>query len=374
MSLLNSILQESVLHGAKIEIDHGGAVVSVAGYSKRLSFDCPYPNEDLLRFHCWAVRPPSSAESGILEVRNSGADSITLGYIFPVNTFSPDSPYGANSLSGRFKKIFSSVAGIALCRDGIANVGVELRYEEISEEIPLREIFSDDLSIVVLGVENMERAGCSIGAARLLLQEYGYFVVDHGASHTLKRPRPALPGVAAKVGSVPEGLMDSCKVIEKLISLASRQVSSVSALLIYYQVIEIMSEKLLLSKLREIAAAPQQSGYAFKKKLSKIGSEQTRVSSLCHMASRNGDAESFSRLKDLGKEFIELCGLRAGKSPGKVLYGVRNIVVHSQASMDDRAHDLLSDVITELHAVVCSMVRNFDGAYVVPEDGLDDED
>jgi hypothetical protein len=39
MSLLNSILQESVLHGAKIEIDEGGAVVSDAGYSKRMSFD-----------------------------------------------------------------------------------------------------------------------------------------------------------------------------------------------------------------------------------------------------------------------------------------------------------------------------------------------
>jgi len=294
-----------------------------------------------------------------------------LGYVFPINTFSPDSDFSAGNLNGKFKKIFSSVAGISLCLGGIANPSVELKYEEISSEIPLREIFSDDLAIVVLSVENMTRAGCALGAARLLLQEYGYFVVEHGVSHKLKRPRPVLAGTSAKVGKVPEELVDSCHVIEKLISLASRQVSSVSALLIYYQVIEIMSEKVLLIKLKEVAGAQHQSGYSFKKKLSKISSEQARVSLLCNMANRNNDAGSLSRLKDFGQAFIEHCGIKAGSSPGKVLYGVRNVIVHSQASMDDYAHDLLSGLIEDLHAVVCSMVRNFDGSYVGPEEDAD---
>jgi len=375
MSLLNSILHEAVLPGAKIEVDLGGAVISIAaGFSKRISFDCPHPEEDLAKFHCWAVRPPSIAESAVLEVRSGAGDDSTLGYVFPVNTFSLDSEYSASRLDGRFRQIFASVAGIALCKGGVANSNVEMNYDEMSDNLPLREVFSDDLAVVVLGAENIERAGCSLAAARLLLQEFGYFVIDNSPAHMLKRPRPVLPGTTARVGAVSLELLDSCQTIERLISLASGQASSVSALLIYYQVIEIMSEKLLLARLQNIAAEPQQSGYAFKKKLSKIGSEQTRVSLLCHMASSGSDADSFVQLKESGEKFITHCGLKPGKSSGKVLYGVRNIIVHSQAAMDDHAHDLLSDFISDLHASVCSMVRKFNGSFISPEDDVADDE
>lgn len=371
MSLLNALFDEPVRLGSKLEIDSRGALVTVAGFSKRIEFDCTKPDEDLTRFRIWAVRPPSNAESAIVEIKG-GDRSSTLGYVFPVNTFSLDSDYAASKLEGKYKGLFSSVACIGVCQAGLANTNVVFNFDQLPNEIPLREIFSEDLAIVVLGDENLARAGCTAETARLLLQEAGYFVVDVEQGHKHRRPRPNVGAGMIRLGGVSASLVPSCQVMERLIALAAVQTSTVSALLMYYQVVEIVSEKLLLARLRVVAGEVYENGFAFKQRLSKISTEQSRVTAICEMSKLGGDAAVFEGMAAAGEEFLKHCGVKIqgkSKAPGMMLYKVRNIIVHNQAVIDEPGHLLLGQFVDKLHGAVGAMIRRFDPNF---EDNGDD--
>jgi hypothetical protein len=339
-----------------------GATITVDGTEKLLLFDYPKADEELERFVVWCVRPATSAESAVRSIKDREYEGKTLGYIFPITSFSPGSEYSATLLQGRFVKIFAGAAALSIIELGIANAHLRLKFEALSEETALRELFDPDLAIVVIGRENMTAAGIIESDVKLLIQESGYFVADLPQEYSWTRPAPTLVGDSCVLGRVSSDVSDATDLIGGMVSLAASQVSAVASLLIYYQVVEILSERLLARRLQKLAAAPPSEAWEVKEALREAVSESSRVKALCHQAQVGVDSDAILRLRDAGLPILASSGvsIKDEPSPAAVLYAVRNLVVHNQKALSAEAHVQLKGFVSALHASVFAMVRRLD--------------
>jgi hypothetical protein len=365
VSLLDQLMSRELRSRSSLRRTDGGAEIEVDGVVKLLSFDVPNIREDIDVFSCWCVRPASFVESAVRSIKDRDHGS-TLGYVFPVTSFSPGSDYSASRLDGRYAPIFAGAAALSIVERGIANAYLKANFDALPEEIPLRELFDPDLAVVVIGRQNMAVAGVVEHDVCLLVQEGGNFVADLPLEYAWRRPAPALIGGSFVLGRPSPDVSDVSELIGRLISLAASQASAVASLIVYYQVVEVLSERILAAKLRSLAAAPPSGAWVLKEALRDAVSEAGRVRVLCHQAQVGADVEAFLRLRDIGIEILVESQqvVKDDPSAAEVLYSVRNLVVHNQKSLNPEAHRLLGDFVSNLHASVFAMVRRIDLSHV----------
>ena len=364
MATILDVLVDPELRGsAKLVRTRAGVSVGVAGAERLLGFECPEVDEDLGRFICWCVRPANSAESGVRPVKDRANDGRTLGYIFPLTSFAPDSEFSASKLPGRFTRFFAGAAALALVEAGIANRHFSsVSFEQLRDITPLRELFDSDLAVAVLGRENLEGCGLDEIEAQLLVQEAGNFPADLPHEFAWTRPAPTPTSGACSVGRVSRDIAESSDLIGRLVALAAGQSTAVASLLIYYQVVEILSEKVLGARLRKIASAPPADAWDLKESLRDAVSESSRIKLLCAQAQIGDDAMPFVTLRDIGVEILERAGLspKEDMASAEVLYAIRNLAVHNQKKLDSHAHIQLNRFVSSLHGCIFAMLRRLD--------------
>jgi hypothetical protein len=361
-SLLDVLVDKELRSRSSSVRIENGAAITVDGTERLLRFDCPKIDEDLQLFVVWCVRPATSAESAVRSIKDREDEGKTLGYIFPITSFSPESEYSAAKLPGRFARYFAGAGALAIIESGVANAHLRPKFDALNDETPLRELFDPDLAVVVIGRQNMAAVGVVESDVKLLVQESGYFVADLPQEYSWSRPAPVWTSDSCVLGRVSSDVSDATDLIGRMVSLAASQTSAVASLLIYYQVVEILSERLLAARLRKLAAEPPSGAWELKEALREAVSEGSRVKALCHQAQVGVDAGAFTQLRDSGLAILSSAGLsiRDESSPAEVLYSVRNLVVHNQKALSEEAHALLKEFVSALHSSVFAMVRRLD--------------
>ena len=356
-SLLDLLVEPELRAVAEFRFEQNAVSIGVNGETKYLDFSLPYADEDLELFHVWCVKPPTSAESSGREVRDRGR---ALGHIFPITSFNTDSEFSADNLPNRFQQIFASVAAKAIVVLGVANIVLSRKFFELGERAPLSDIFDSDAAIVVVGKENLRAANVDLSTVQLMLQEQGYFLAELPVEFGHTRVRPESEG-NCHIGRISGDLLDFAEAFTQMTCLASQQSSAVASVLIYYQILEVVSEKLLSTRLSRLAAAPPPDSWGFKEALRDAVSEKSRIISLCIQAAVLTDAPIFLELRDDGIRLLQECGQNFDEndSPGAVLYKVRNIVVHNQGALNVAAHGILNAFADDLHRIVFAIVRRF---------------
>ena len=281
--------------------------------------------------------------------------------MFPIASFDPGSMFSAANLDGLYQKIYSSVAVTFLIEQGIGNSYIKRKLTDLGDATPLAELFDQDLAVVVVGMENLANAGTSVAQVQLMLQEAGYFVAHLDSEYSWSRIKPI--GVAnCVIGEVAGDLNDFTDLFSRIVCLASQQTSAVASLLIYYQIVEVVSDRLLGSRLTRLAANPPVGSWNLKEALREAVAEKSRIVSLCGQASVDGDVAVFLRMRDHGVSVLNASGevADANEDPGAVLYLVRNLVVHNQSAITVAAHGHLNEFVKEMHSAMFAIVRRLD--------------
>jgi hypothetical protein len=361
--LLEALVDRELLLSAQLEVTDGLIAINVSGGTKTLAVSMPHPDEDLTRFIVWVVRPPTSAEADVRQIKDRPSGR-TLGYVFPITSLAPTSDFCPGRLDGKFEKIFGSVAVKALIYQGVGNSGVISRFGELSEGMALPDIFESDLAVVVFGCENLAKAGIGQDESRLLLREVGYFPRDLPDEYSWSRTRPGFSGGSCTLPRVSADLGGELALLSSLICLASQQTSAVASVLIYYQVIEIASDKLFSERLNRIIQTPRLGAWNVAKALKEAASEQSRVIAICAQAATGDEASWFQDMRDAGVAILNHCGKSASldDDPGITLYTVRNVIVHNQGLLGEAAHRRLRDFVDALHRVVFATIRKFNAS------------
>lgn len=359
-SLLSRFLSPDAVARSSVAFRADMVELQLDGVPREFGISLPFQDEELDRFIVWSVKPSTSAESSVREVRDR-TTGRALGHIFPVTSMAPQSPFCADRLENKFQKIFASVAIKALVVNGVANHAIVRRLEDLADRAALSDLFDDDLAIVVIGKENLGASDGSAEEVKLLLQGYGYFLDDLPEDYSWTRVKPPLNEGSYTIGRTSPDLTDSVGLFSELICLASRQSSATASVLVYYQIIEVVADKLLGARLRRLAENPPANSWDLKEALAKAVSEKSRVVAMCNQAATGLDAVGFGYLRDSGLIFLRLCNIEIddGADCGAVLYLVRNTVVHNQSVLNGQAHRALGQFVVDLHNAVFGIIRNF---------------
>lgn len=358
MGTLSEALLPGLVDAASVTTFDNHLTIEIAERYRIIQFSRTHPAEDLTRFAAWCVRPPLLAEAAVRELRDRAGGGRAIGHVFPIASLDPNSMFCAAKLEGAYQKIYSSVAVSFLIERGIGNSSLRRVLTDLGDETPLADLFDQDLAVVVVGLENLERAGNSLPQAQLMLQEAGYFVSQIDSEYSWTRIKPA--GVASCViGRVAGDLSDSTDLFSRIVCLASQQTSAVASLLIYYQVIEVVSDRLLGARLTRLAANPPVGSWNLKESIREAVSEKSRIISVCGQAAVKEDVGVFLRMRDYGVKVLNESGENAdsNEDPGAVLYLVRNLVVHNQSAITVPAHGYLNLFVAEMHAAMFAVIR-----------------
>jgi hypothetical protein len=361
MSILDGLVEPELRARARLEISADCATVYVDTEARNIEISLTHPEEDVSRFDVWCVRPPTTAEAGVRSLKDRSSGGRTLGYIFPITSFSPGSDFCAARLQSQFEKIFSSVAVKALLERGSANRWLTHGFADLLPSTPIPDLFSGDLALVVVGRENMAECGLSNPAVKLLIQEAGYFPADLSSEYFWSRVKPEVMADNCSIGRVSADLDAQSDLIGTLICLASQQTSAVASLLIYYQVVEAVSERVLFERLRRLAASTPRDAWEFKEALGKAASERSRIVAICTQAAADTDVAIFRSLRDSGIDLLRSAGeaIEDDADPGAVLYRVRNLVVHKQTGIPPTSYPILGSFVALVHGAVFAILRRF---------------
>jgi hypothetical protein len=331
-----------------------------------VSFRCSLlrPEEDLQRFTVWCVRPPVSAESAIFPIVMPGGGR-TIGYVFPIASFDPDSAHCPQINPNEYLRLYSSAALLWLVAKGGGNQHLRLGQIDWSAVPSVADLFESDLSIAIVGRETLDAETAK--QIRLSLQTSGFFLAE-GPRASFERFRQA-PGSTIKAEQFSAALEPIFTTAERFLMLASRQDTPEASFLFYYQVIESLSDIVLDRLMKKVlSSAAHSSGYDLKTKVLDYTSESARISKLVEFA-RSEDPTSVESMRLAAVALLKSCKpISAESSAAKVLYDVRNLIVHNQGPLASTDWNTFRPVIDGLHKVVVAMLKGFP---VGPHESLD---
>ncbi|QNP40509.1 hypothetical protein [Lysobacter solisilvae (ex Woo and Kim 2020)] len=354
-TIIDGLFPPEIAAVSRLEFDGGN--VEIDTRVQVVSFRCslPRPTEDLTRFTVWCVRPPVSAESAIFPiVMPSGGR--TIGYVFPIAAFDPDSSYCPQNSPKQYLQIYSSAALLWLVQHGGGNQHLRVGQLDWSADPSIADLFQPDLSIAVIGREVVDSETAE--HIRLALEASGFFLAE-GPQFSFERFRQ-VSGSSIKAEQFSAALKPIFSTAERFLMLASRQDTPEASFLFYYQVIESLSDIVLDRLMKKVlSSASLASGYDLKTRVLDYTSESTRVTKLVEFA-KFVDASAVESLRLAGAALLNSCNRAPGESTSaKVLYDVRNLIVHNQIPLAKADWNAFRPVIDSLHKVVVAMLKGF---------------
>jgi len=324
-------------------------------------------NEDVQKFVFWCVRPPTSAESARFPIVHP-INGRTVGYVFPLSSFDPSSPFCPQKNENGYIQAYASAALLWVAREGGANE--HLRGADLSwaADLSVADLFNPDLSVVVIGKEVVDEE--LLGVVRLSLETRGFFVAD-GSGSAFERFR-LFDSTKIKLDLFGSAISRHISSIEKFLMLASRQDTPAASFLFYYQVVELLSDKALDRLMRKaVSKVDSASGYEIKSKVLEYTSESVRVERLVDFAK----GVAASSVETFRLAAVSLLAFRSGydleTKAAKALYDLRNFIVHNQDALGGVEPAKFRPVIDGLHLTVVAMIKGFPS---VPHASLDPVD
>ncbi|RYZ73693.1 MAG: hypothetical protein EOP09_01510 [Proteobacteria bacterium] len=328
--------------------------------------ECAHLPKDYL---AWGVRTRDNAESQIRSVVFRREDGVrkTVGCIFPISSFDPDSDYCARRLEDPHQKAFSSQATTLIVENGIANGFVRASFLEIAEESKLSDLFELNTSVVIIGKPLMKDVGADEEQIRLALQGYGYFVlpsqdslgfdqyVSVGAGHR------NIEAVSCKAAQFTAELTN-------IVAIAANQSSPTAAFLAYYQVFELFSQERFRSEITRLTQdeALRSDAWALREKLTEAAGERRRLEALLGCCGK-AEANTVNAIRAAGRKILRSVGttddVLEKMSAAEIFYKVRNLIVHDQKRLSTTVHSDIVEFVYSTHDLVFALMRSFDPEY-----------
>ncbi len=312
---------------------------------------------DITKYHvrmCYSGFP-GEAQTSRLRLRNSGT---TIGYVFPLTALR-DAEHLGDVWPRRFADVgFRSTINIeTLSR--FANVGSVGGYRD--QALFLDELLSDDLSILVVGYENIKIGGISAPVLELMLLKEGITLLS--GLEELRVARKAdnwrYQITMAKPGEI---VTADAAIFLNLIKSADQDRIGVGAFMHLYQAMEFCIDHIFSWGIEKIAHSNFDT-WEMKNRLSEITGEKHRLRILdteCLSSLQN--RTSLSELRDSCQMFLTAVGVDYKEDSGwySLLYKARNIIVHNQIKMMRAATVPLTELNSCLRVASLDILFAFD--------------
>ena len=319
----------------------------------------------LTSFHLALCRTGNSAELQSTAVKLRGEDRNSLGYCFPVNAFG-----NAEAFDARWTAVYGSAAFRFLTQAQMLRrvLSDDTLHSLRGQEVGVHNIYDDDMSVLILGREALDRFGVSSSQIPLMLAREGICVTDeedYGSYPPIFKPWQQ----SVSLTRTSEEFRNEEELFWRLIRMAARSGWETGSFLILYQCLEYSIQRVFDWGMININ--PQGiSTWDLKERLSKLTSEKFRLNILNnHCLGGRVDAEITESLKLECRSVLSTLGddVTTHASWTGALYALRNLVIHNQIRLMRRTDLSLRAVNIALTRVCLEII----GCLRAPgEDGI----
>lgn len=281
----------------------------------------------------------------------------TMGYVFPVTT------YQETDLLEGWSARFAEVGFRRLL--SLETLDRFSRYRTIEalngrQDLSLDEVFPDDLSVLVLGIEQLKQSKFSLVELQLALLGVDVWIADDRPPPMAIQNQNQGEPKTYRVRRASQLLRSDIEYFAKLFRDADRDSSEVGRFITYYQVVEYCIEKIFSWRIAQ-AARQTLTAWELRERLNDASSEKKRIGILASDCLDTGWKREASRdLSDACRHILDAVGeaYDEGEQWGLLLYRVRALIVHNQfrllriekSEMIEQVNDALRLVCLELVA------------------------
>lgn len=293
-------------------------------------------------------------EAQVARVQTRG-EHTPLGYVMPITAFRSDA-----GLGDEWTKRFAHVAFRKLISlENFERYAAWKAFDSLrGKRLFPDEVFPDDLSLLILGKLNLEKAAISQSYLDLMLLDHG--ITRVGNAGWGKRPiNLAKFSKNISVRSMSQVIKDDISVIYSVISSSDDDRSEVGRFIRLYQIMEYCLEAVYSWGLSSLLKAGF-SSWKLKKKLGELTGERYRLGVLVsHCLSKPLSSSPFDLLAEECRNFLTALSEDADdQSWQKLLYAVRNVVVHDQIRMLRAVNVPLTSINRHLRQVCFEVIAN----------------
>lgn len=276
----------------------------------------------------------------------------TAGYVFPVTTFRE-----ADLLDG-WPARFAEVGFRRLL--SLETLNRFSRYRTVDElterqELPLDEAFSDDLSVLVLGIEQIKELKVSLPELQLALHRAGIWIADN-----FPPPRTVENngrGAASNyvLRRVSYLMRADIEYFLQLLRDADRDSSEVGRFITYYQVVEYCIEQIFGWSVSQVASQ-KMTTWELRERLSSAANEKRRIGLLAsECLDATWERNAAAQVSDVCRRILGAVGetFENGDQWGTLLYKVRSLIVHNQLRLLRSGQNHLLAELNSAFRVIC---------------------
>lgn len=299
----------------------------------------------LTAFHVALCRTGNSAELQSFNLKLRGEDQNSLGYCFPVSAFG-----NAEAFDTRWAAVYGSAAfrfltQAQMLRRALPDDALGALGALKDRDVGIHDIYDDDLSVLILSREALDRFEVSDGQIPLMLAREGICVTDEdddGSYPPIFKPwQPAV-----SVARMSEEFRNEEELFWRLIRMAARSGWETGSFLILYQCLEYSIQRVFDWGMVNIS--PQGiSTWDLKDRLSKLTNEKFRLNILNnHCFGGRVDGGILETLSVECRAVLAALGddVEAHTSWTGALYALRNLVIHNQIRLMRRTDLSLREV------------------------------
>lgn len=293
-------------------------------------------------FHVTLCRTGNSSELQSFAIKLAGEDRNSLGYCFPVSAFA-----NAESFDTRWAAVYGTAAfgfltQAHLLRRFLTDDNLNALKDQ---QVNIHDIYKDDLSVLILGREALDRFQVSDSQIPLMLAREGICVTDEdddGFYPPIFKPwQPAV-----SLARTSQEFRNEEELFWRLIRMAARSGWETGSFLILYQCLEYSIQRVFDWGMVNISP-PGISTWDLKERLSKLTNEKFRLNILNnHCFGGRVDGGALETLKVESRAVLAALGdnVDAHTSWTVALYALRNLIIHNQIRLMRRTDLSLRDV------------------------------
>ncbi|MDP4005776.1 hypothetical protein [Methylobacterium sp. NEAU K] len=344
-----------------ITIEHGERTATIKASSSRVfdlthgvTVDQPRDESKYLVEICCTGFP---GESNIINLKEK-LSSQSIGYIFPVTSFRTgeyiEGVWPRRYAEVGFRKITNLEKLSAFSESGSID-----SFKE--KTLCLDDVISDEVGILVVGVEQMQRLGMTLDMLELLLLKDGITIVrslDEVGHAICKENWRSTINI-----SVPdEIILSESVVLRQLFKSADADITGVGAFLLMYQAFEFCIDHIFAWAMHELARGGLTT-WDMKARLSEVTGERFRLGVLdSKCLTRLTSRSSLDELKESSKIFLLAVGVEdqlEDQGWASLVYKVRNVIVHNQIKMMKAPQATLFDLNRALRQACLDILLSF---------------
>lgn len=325
--------------------DEEGSRIVSADEAKlfEISHDIPsseiYPISD---FYIALCRTGNSAASQSFALKLRGEQKNSLGFCFPVSAFSNADAFGVSWAPEYGNSAFNFLTQANMLRTVLSDD--KLRTLK-GNTVRIDDVYDDDLSVLILGKEALDRFQVSESQIPLMLAREGIWVTDKD-DYSSYPPIFMTWQPAVSVDRPSQEFRGEEEIFWRLILMAARSGWETGSFLILYQCLEYSIQRVFDWGMVNIN--PQGiSTWDLKERLSKLTSEKFRLTVLNnHCFGGRVDARILESLRSECRVVLSTLGdnTENHKSWITSLYALRNLVIHNQIRLMRRTDLSLNNV------------------------------